>query len=648
MNFSIVLNLLKKEILALSRNKRIIIGLILPVLLLPLLFYGFNQVQDMTARGSEASLSRIHLVGEIPDEVLDALYNDARLEIIEDVENYEKLIQNRELDLVLEYSYSEDIHRFEFKFDSGRSGGRRASERIEGYLLDFKEEEQLKLLTLANEDESLLNPVNLQMKDIAMEEDIMKHSLSNIIPIALTLYALLSVVNFAVELTTAEKELGTLETLFSVPIKKKELIVAKIVACVLFGLVSMIISLLILLAFAPRFIDIEILHFAADPSIAAVLVLTLFPLIVMGAGVSLGVGMFANSYRESGAYITPLIFAFMIPAYIGSTPGLELNAFYAMLPIINSTLLIKSVFVGGLDIYLFAITLVTNTLFSVMSLTFMFKVFGTEKILFGIGKGTSFKLRRKELKRRDFIEVEDVFMSLSIIVILYIYMSTVLTEPMGIVRGTIFMQVFVFALIPIGIIWYLKGSQKKNLGMRMPSALGMLGGVFLWVAAFSLNFIYQILITPFVSQIPTLVELEAQLQILSPLTIFFFIAVTPGICEEILFRGFAFRPIEKNLGPKAAIIITSLMFAVVHLDFVRLFPTFLLGLVFGYVAYKTKSIYPAIVLHILNNAFAAFMPSGMPLTLLNLSIVFIIASIVGYVLLEKKHPLLSKAEDEVE
>ncbi|AKL96000.1 ABC-type Na+ efflux pump, permease component [Clostridium aceticum] len=641
MNFFVVKNLFKKEILALSRNKRVLLGLILPVLLVPILFHGYNQVKDITTRGSEEALSRIYFVGDMPSEVKDFIKEDARLETITNIDDYEKEIRNQNLDLALEYIYSDDTHKFQLKYDSGRSGGRRASERIENYLLDFKESEQLRLLSLANEDASILNPINLEMKDIAKQEELLKHSLSNIIPLLLTLYALLSVVNFAIELTTAEKESGTLETLFSVPIKRKELVVAKLMACVLFGIAAMVLSLLVLLILMPRMVDTGILHLAAEPSTIITLLFTLLPLVVMGAGVSIGVGMFANSYKESGAYITPLVFIFMIPAYIGSTPGLELNSFYAVLPILNSTLLIKSVFVGGVSINLLAITLVTNTLFSVLSLTFMFKVFGTEKLLFGMGKGTSFKLKRKELKARDLIEVEDIFISLAIIVILSIYMSIALAEPLGIVENTLFIQYVIFAAIPIGIIWYLKASQKKSLGLKKPSAEKILGGVFLWVAAFSLILIYQIIITPYIPQAPTLVELEAQLNALSPLSRFFFIAVTPGICEEILFRGFAFRPLEKNFGPKWAILITSVIFAVVHLDFVRLLPTFLLGLVFGYLAYKTGSLYPSIFLHILNNGFAIFTPIDMPVSILNLSILFIISFMIGYKILEKKENYLT-------
>ena len=53
-------------------------------------------------------------------------------------------------------------------------------------------------------------------------------------------------------------------------------------------------------------------------------------------------------------------------------------------------------------------------------------------------------------------------------------------------------------------------------------------------------------------------------------------------------------------------LITALIFAIVHLDFIRLVPTFLLGLAFGISAVKTKSIFPAILLHIANNTFALF------------------------------------------
>ncbi len=292
---------------------------------------------------------------------------------------------------------------------------------------------------------------------------------------------------------------------------------------------------------------------------------------------------------------------------------------------------LKFLFTPLYGLYL-VMTFTTNALLSVIGLTFMFKVFGTERILFGSDSSTSFRLNRKSILRKTFIEVEDVLMSLSFIVIIYIYVGTIISSNTDFIQGTLIIQYMVFGLSPIAILWYLKASIKDSLGIKAPSITGLFGGFWVWIAAFSLVIIYQLMITPYVSQAPTLVELEQQMKALSPLRLFLIIALTPGVCEEILFRGFALRPLEKKLGPKWAVLITSLAFAIVHLDFIRLIPTFILGVAFGFVAVKTRSIFPSIILHTLNNSVAILFPYDKFLTYGYMIPVFIISLLVVFII----------------
>jgi sodium transport system permease protein len=132
-----------------------------------------------------------------------------------------------------------------------------------------------------------------------------------------------------------------------------------------------------------------------------------------------------------------------------------------------------------------------------------------------------------------------------------------------------------------------------------------------------------------------MVGIEQIFDEMSMLQQFLFIAFTPGICEELLFRGLAFRPIEKKLGPKKAILITALLFGIMHLDIVRLLPTVLLGLVMGTVAYASGSIFPVMLLHICNNFFAAFGLADLDVSMGLLVIVGISGLSLGGILIKK-------------
>jgi membrane protease YdiL (CAAX protease family) len=81
-------------------------------------------------------------------------------------------------------------------------------------------------------------------------------------------------------------------------------------------------------------------------------------------------------------------------------------------------------------------------------------------------------------------------------------------------------------------------------------------------------------------------------------------ALLPALCEEILFRGFVLRGLLHRVSPAKAVIWSALIFGAFHFDLYRLLPTAVLGLVLGWVAVTTGSLWPSIVLHAANNAIA--------------------------------------------
>ena len=78
------------------------------------------------------------------------------------------------------------------------------------------------------------------------------------------------------------------------------------------------------------------------------------------------------------------------------------------------------------------------------------------------------------------------------------------------------------------------------------------------------------------------------------------IAVTPAVCEEILFRGYAQRTFERTIGWKS-ILLVGLLFGLYHMQPLGLLTLSGLGLVFGYFYYASKSIIPGMVAHFTNN-----------------------------------------------
>lgn len=77
------------------------------------------------------------------------------------------------------------------------------------------------------------------------------------------------------------------------------------------------------------------------------------------------------------------------------------------------------------------------------------------------------------------------------------------------------------------------------------------------------------------------------------------------ICEEIIFRGVILRKFLKSYDPYKAIFLSALIFGVIHGVAIQVIYAFVLGLLLGWIFYRTKSLWLCTFLHVLNN-FIAF------------------------------------------
>jgi membrane protease YdiL (CAAX protease family) len=80
--------------------------------------------------------------------------------------------------------------------------------------------------------------------------------------------------------------------------------------------------------------------------------------------------------------------------------------------------------------------------------------------------------------------------------------------------------------------------------------------------------------------------------------------VLAPIAEELYFRGLVFGSYRRTQSPAVAYGVTSLVFAVLHLNLPALLPILVLSLIFCYAYQRTGSIIPSMVGHALNNSAA--------------------------------------------
>lgn len=80
------------------------------------------------------------------------------------------------------------------------------------------------------------------------------------------------------------------------------------------------------------------------------------------------------------------------------------------------------------------------------------------------------------------------------------------------------------------------------------------------------------------------------------------LAVTPAICEEVFFRGYVQRHVERSMGVVGGIVVTGVFFGAFHLNPLQVVPLALLGVYMGYVVWRTGSLWAGIAAHFANNS----------------------------------------------
>ena len=81
--------------------------------------------------------------------------------------------------------------------------------------------------------------------------------------------------------------------------------------------------------------------------------------------------------------------------------------------------------------------------------------------------------------------------------------------------------------------------------------------------------------------------------------------ILPAFIEEIVFRGAILQSLRR-FGDGFALLTSSILFAVIHGNFVQAPYAFLMGLVIGYFVLRTGSLWTGIFIHLFNNRITTY------------------------------------------
>lgn len=101
-------------------------------------------------------------------------------------------------------------------------------------------------------------------------------------------------------------------------------------------------------------------------------------------------------------------------------------------------------------------------------------------------------------------------------------------------------------------------------------------------------------------------------QSLMPLPVLIYACILGPIIEELLFRGYILKGLRNKYGMTVALLVSSVIFAVFHLNIVQILNAFIMGIIFGLLYIKTGSVFSCMLAHILNNSIAMYVMNYYP------------------------------------
>jgi sodium transport system permease protein len=488
-------------------------------------------------------------------------------------------------------------------FDPVRHASDKAADRLRDELTRFRQH-----LVLARQQKLGLpagfsTPLEIRSMSIATQRRMVGDQLGRLLPLLLIMLSATGALYAAVDLTAGEKDRVTMQTLLCAPVLPLEIVTGKFITVWTISFFSALVNIVSLGLTIGRLASVVRIPVPSVLALVGVLGLLLIVTCTVAAAF-MGMAALARDAKDAGNFLSATMVLLILPVAATSVPGIDLNAWTAFVPVVNLSLLIKALLLEEAGAELVFFTLLAASAYAMLALVFAARVFAREEILLG---GTA--SWRQLLPTRTRVGTQPtpgLVLGTFAVVLAAGFYGSLLIEKAGIITQVLTVQYGFFLLPVVALTLFLRFPIVPTFSLRKPDWRSAVGAVLigcsggLAVAGLTM----RLLPAP-----ESLVEGLREVLMLgkepAPLWIVWLVlAFSPALCEETFFRGMTLSGLRR-LGPWAAIGVSALLFGLAHASIYRLLPTFVLGLVLGYVAWRSGSILCSMIIHALNNGLIA-------------------------------------------
>ncbi len=406
----------------------------------------------------------------------------------------------------------------------------------------------------------------------------------------------------AMDIIAGEKERGSLETLLTTAATRAEIVAAKQAVILIVALVITLIQVANILVYVtfrlirlPKDFVID-----APPSVILTLLLLFIPVAALVASVLLMLSAYAKSYKEAQLYFFPVYLVSLVPAAASFLPGITLRSAIVLVPLANVSVAVREIMVGKFDWPMIIITFAVMALAAGWTMRLSAAMLSKESLV------TASESDAADLAGGPALFQKRVLRWYGVMAALMFAAAANVPQLATFRRQLLFNEIVLFlgASLLMARIYRLNLREAFALRPVKPAVwLAILcaipSGYIVAIGVFRL----ASLVLPVPSQMLEQFGKDLMPDNIPDWQMVFFLAILPGICEEIAFRGTLLYGLRKKLRPVPLALAVGLIFGLFHVALFRIVPTGFLGIILTAVALLTGSILPCMLLHAGNNAF---------------------------------------------
>lgn len=506
------------------------------------------------------------------------------------------------------------VERFVVLQDDAHARADVAEARIRTAVAAYRKWSISERLAAANLPDTVGRPLEVRLIDMAPRVESIRTRISGILPIMLVVLAASGAFFPALDLIAGERERGTLESLLSWPARRRDIFIGKLlVACaaaacsVLLTLCSLGLTAAIVgsqLGGGGDFGGV----FSVGLGALGLCLIVLLPLTITLAAVALAITGLAASAKEAQNYLTPFFLVVFVAALVAIFPGTRPGFVLDLIPVVGPVLALKESLQGGpLPWAHLLVSTASSLALAWVVIGWSARLLEDEKFRYpGLVRAGWGRFRKWGARPAVPGGLESIAVYAAAVGAFTIAAGRL---QHGNALATVAVPLLVIGVVALAHAWLGAYDRREMLALRPAPPRAIAGSAlmvpFAVMASFVVLVAQRFLAGP-ESAMPgeeRIQEIMASLHLLGGLPLVILaMAIVPGICEELLFRGTMLSGLAKGIGRTGGIIVSSFLFAAMHGSPDRFVPQLALGIVLAILVLRTGSILPAMIVHAGHNA----------------------------------------------